>query len=191
MNQYRCETCKNRKTIYGEYACEVVSRKMTKCFYEWVTKVGCASHSDFQSGRDCPVCGGGLMCHRWCIDRDCGWDSIPVGRRTMTPPQCPDFILAETTDGLILSYRGEEFTVDDDMRKDLIAYLEIQSRRDKVLDRLDKEIHIREDEMNRRAGLEENLVIMSGYYASAGALNWVRKVLIDGSRETIRQAGSP
>ena len=52
MNQYRCETCKNRKTIYGEYACEVVSRKMTKCFYEWVTKVGCASHSDFQSERD-------------------------------------------------------------------------------------------------------------------------------------------
>ena len=52
MNQYRCETCKNRKTIYGEYACEVVSRKMTKCFYEWVTKVGCASHSDFQSERE-------------------------------------------------------------------------------------------------------------------------------------------
>ena len=52
MNQYRCETCKNRKTIYGEYACEVVSRKMTKCFYEWVTKVGCASHSDFQCERD-------------------------------------------------------------------------------------------------------------------------------------------
>jgi hypothetical protein len=48
MNQYRCETCKNRKTVYGEYACEVVSRKMTKCFYEWVNKVGCASHSDFQ-----------------------------------------------------------------------------------------------------------------------------------------------
>ena len=145
----------------------------------------------YQSERDCPVCGGGLMCHRWCIDRDCGWDSIPVGRLTMTPPQCPGFILAETTDGLVLSYRGEEFTVDDDMRKDLIAYLEIQSRRDKVLDRLDKEIHIREDEMNRKAGLEENLVTMSGYYASAGALNWVRKVLIDGSRETIRQAGSP
>ena len=52
----------------------------------------------------------------------------------MTHPQCPDFILAETTDGLILSYRGEEFTVDDDMRKDLIAYLE----RDKVLDILDE-----------------------------------------------------
>ena len=66
-----------------------------------------------------------------------------------------------------------------------------QSERDKVLDRLDKEIHIREDEMNRKAGLEENLVTMSGYYASAGALNWVRKVLIDGSRETIRQAGEP
>ena len=34
----------------------------------------------YQSERDCPVCGGGLMCHRWCIDRDCGWDSIPAGR---------------------------------------------------------------------------------------------------------------
>ena len=31
-----------------------------------------------------------------------------------------------------------EFIVDDDMRKDLIAYLEIQSRRDKVLDILDE-----------------------------------------------------
>ena len=60
-----------------------------------------------------------------------------------------------------------------------------KDEREKVLDRLDKEIHIREDEMNRKAGLEENLVTISGYYASAGALNWVRKVLIDGSRETI------
>jgi len=37
----------------------------------------------YQSERDCPVCGGGLMCHRWCIDRDCGWGSIkgtPAGR---------------------------------------------------------------------------------------------------------------
>ena len=68
----------------------------------------------------------------------------------------------------------------------------VQSEREKLLDRLDKEIHIREDEMNRKAGLEENLVTMSGYYASAGALNWVRKVLIDGSRATIRQkAGEP
>ena len=72
-----------------------------------------------------------------------------------------------------------------------VSHGDFQSDGEKVLDRLDKEIHIREDEMNRRAGLEENLVIMSGYYASAGALNWVRKVLIDGSRETIRQAGSP
>ena len=30
----------------------------------------------YQSERDCPVCGGGLMRHFWCIDRDCGWDSI-------------------------------------------------------------------------------------------------------------------
>jgi hypothetical protein len=53
----------------------------------------------------------------------------------------------------------------------------------KILDRLDKEIHIREDEMNRKAGLEDNLTTVSGYYAAAGALNWVRVVLIDGIRE--------
>lgn len=29
-----------------------------------------------QAERDCPTCGGKLMCHRWCIDSDCGWDSI-------------------------------------------------------------------------------------------------------------------
>jgi len=43
----------------------------------------------YQSERDCPVCGGGLMCHRWCIDRDCGWDSVkgtPAGRLTMNHP---------------------------------------------------------------------------------------------------------
>ena len=57
-----------------------------------------------------------------------------------------------------------------------------KTERDRVLDRLDKEIHIREDEMNRKAGLEENLVTVSGYYASAGALNWVRTVLIEGLR---------
>ena len=38
-------------------------------------------------------------------------------------PNCPDFILAETTDGLVLSYRGDEFTIDDEMRKDLREYL--------------------------------------------------------------------
>ena len=38
-------------------------------------------------------------------------------------PNCPDFILAETTDGLVLSYCGDEFTIDDEMRKDLREYL--------------------------------------------------------------------
>ena len=71
----------------------------------------------------------------------------------------------------------------------LPTHTDFQSEMEKVLDKLDKEIHIREDEMNRKAGLEENLVTASGYYASAGALNWVRKVLIDGSRADIRQAG--
>jgi len=29
------------------------------------------------------------MCHRWCIDRDCGWDSVkgtPAGTLTMNHP---------------------------------------------------------------------------------------------------------
>ena len=65
------------------------------------------------------------------------------------------------------------------------------SEREKVLDSLDKEIRIREDEMNRKAGLEENLVTISGYYASAGALNWVRVVLIEGLRDNIIRAGNP
>lgn len=38
-------------------------------------------------------------------------------------PNCPEFILAETTDGLVLAYGDEEFTVDDEMRKDLCVYL--------------------------------------------------------------------
>ena len=41
----------------------------------------------------------------------------------MNKPNCPDFILAETSDGLVLSYRGDEFTIDDEMRKDLRKYL--------------------------------------------------------------------
>ena len=80
MNQYRCENCtkedcwyfkmrNDSRTIKDKYGELLTPRSFT-----W--EKGCASHSDFQSERDCPVCGGGLMCHRWCIDRDCGWDSI-------------------------------------------------------------------------------------------------------------------
>jgi len=39
----------------------------------------------YQSKRDCPVCGGKLMCHRWCIDRDCGWDSKEELRQAGEP----------------------------------------------------------------------------------------------------------
>ena len=67
---------------------------------------------------------------------------------------------------------------------DTRLYSTTTTDQDKVLDRLDKEIKIRENEMNRKGGLEENLVTVSGYYASAGALNWVRVVLIDGLRST-------
>ena len=53
----------------------------------------------------------------------------------------------------------------------------------RVLDRLDKEIAIRENEMNRKGNLEDNLTTATGYLTSAGALNWVRVVLIDGLRQ--------
>lgn len=57
--------------------------------------------------------------------------------------------------------------------------------REDVLNRLDKEIAIRENEMNRKGNLEDNLTTATGYLTAAGALNWVRVVLIDGSRDTI------
>ena len=83
MNEYRCETCK-------DILCKCNPKQDGIQFSpNWIftRKYGCASHSDYQSERDCPVCGGGLMCHRWCIDRDCGWDSVkgtPAGTLTMT-----------------------------------------------------------------------------------------------------------
>jgi hypothetical protein len=54
----------------------------------------------------------------------------------------------------------------------------------RVLDRLDKEIATRENEMNRKGNLEDNLTSATGYLVSAGALNWVRVVLIDGLRQS-------
>jgi hypothetical protein len=57
--------------------------------------------------------------------------------------------------------------------------------KEKILKRLDKEIAIRENELNRKAGEEENLTTVSGYYTAAGALNWVRNVLIKSELETI------
>lgn len=60
--------------------------------------------------------------------------------------------------------------------------------RNQTLDRLDKEIAIRENEMNRKGNLEDNLTTAAGYFTAAGALNWVRVVLIDGSRDTIHKS---
>jgi hypothetical protein len=61
-----------------------------------------------------------------------------------------------------------------------------KAARQKVLDRLDKEIATRENEMNRKGNLEDNLTTATGYLTSAGALNWVRVVLINGMRESLR-----
>ena len=49
--------------------------------------------------------------------------------------------------------------------------------REKILIGLDKEIAVREYEMNRKAGLEDNMTTATGYYTAAGALNWVRKMI--------------
>ena len=110
----------------------------------------------------------------------------------MTPPQCPDFILAETTDGLILSYRGEEFTVDDDMRKDLIAYLEIQSRRDKVLDAL--EIPFKELLKAIGTVCKLQMALPGDYNVELGEAIQVcfdKFGFIDGVIAELRQAGEP
>ena len=48
-----------------------------------------------------------------------------------------------------------------------------------TLNRLKKNIEIREDELARKANSTDNLTTASGYFAAAGALNWVRTVLID------------
>lgn len=54
--------------------------------------------------------------------------------------------------------------------------------REQILSRLDEEIAIRESEMSRKGNLEDNLTTATGYHTASGALNWVRKVLIDGLR---------
>ena len=58
MNQYRCETCeKYTETPYLSFCdglafrdnLDSVDKEYIK---EWIERVGCASHSDFQSERD-------------------------------------------------------------------------------------------------------------------------------------------
>lgn len=100
-------------------------------------------------------------------------------------------------DEMITHFKGFE---DQDSFKynasDIVGYLgnfekreQLRQHRGKVrnesdlLDRLDKEIAIRENEMNRKGGLTDNIVTASGFYASAGALNWVRTVLINALRQ--------
>ena len=77
----------------------------------------------------------------------------------------------------------------DNMHPDRWAQLHdaaiARKAREGVLNRLDKEIATRENEMNRKGNLEDNLTTATGYLTAAGALNWVRVVLIDGSRDTI------
>jgi hypothetical protein len=60
MNQYRCETCTNLKCIWNHenphaYSGIFPKRKKTLAAAwanNFMVKVGCASHSDFQSERD-------------------------------------------------------------------------------------------------------------------------------------------
>jgi len=53
MNQHRCETCKNcNKNPNDDYFCLVMNDEIDFTNFEHTAKVGCASHSDFQSERD-------------------------------------------------------------------------------------------------------------------------------------------
>jgi hypothetical protein len=48
MNQYRCETCKNIDCVFAEKWRTTWHSDM----YYFINKMGCASHSSFQSERD-------------------------------------------------------------------------------------------------------------------------------------------
>ena len=66
----------------------------------------------------------------------------------------------------------------------------IVEEREIALNRLDREIAIRENEMNRKGNLEANITTATGYITAAGALNWVRVVLIDALRSGGSAPGS-
>jgi hypothetical protein len=52
MNQYRCETCKNRGCPLPKYYSDNSEKFETGIMYSLSKMVGCASHSDFKSQRD-------------------------------------------------------------------------------------------------------------------------------------------
>ena len=53
MNQHRCETCKNcNKNPNDDYFCLVMNDEIDFTNFEHTAKVGCASHSDYQSERE-------------------------------------------------------------------------------------------------------------------------------------------
>jgi len=53
MNQHRCETCKNcNKNPNDDNFCLIMNDEIDFTDFEHTAKVGCASHSDFQSGWD-------------------------------------------------------------------------------------------------------------------------------------------
>jgi hypothetical protein len=51
MNQYRCETCGYYQTHHINM-CDIVERLLNAGEITLISKIGCASHSDFQSERD-------------------------------------------------------------------------------------------------------------------------------------------
>jgi hypothetical protein len=52
MNQYRCKTCKNYEDDDEKFACNIREEWIPTDVWNWIKVVGCASHSDFQYGRD-------------------------------------------------------------------------------------------------------------------------------------------
>jgi hypothetical protein len=52
MNQYRCETCKNRECPLPKYYSDNSEKFETGLMYPLSEVVGCASHSDFQESTE-------------------------------------------------------------------------------------------------------------------------------------------
>jgi hypothetical protein len=73
MNQYIIT--EERLAEYEEYFAKKKGKSL-RDYQEGVSKEIRSHPYNPQAERDCPACGGKLMRHCWCIDGDCGWDSI-------------------------------------------------------------------------------------------------------------------
>jgi hypothetical protein len=82
-SKFRCKLCKKNETphcpyinkLHSEEYSPAMLRRHIQIMKHVTASCGCVSHSDAQSEQDndCPVCGGKLMHHSWCII--CDWNS--------------------------------------------------------------------------------------------------------------------